>query len=144
MNFPIPKPPTRKLIPIMRDDLSRIEANTKLNSFVSHDEMAIEEKYKGSSEPSPVLVMATGQAPKIASKPKVVTYICTLPGGKKVEVRATSSEEAITVCAKRYKHIPVDLTKKPYERSEHLTTRPLLQNSDLVDLKKQLSRNGAK
>lgn len=86
-------------------------------------------------------VETTDEAPKIK---KLATYICTLPNGKEVEVRADDPMEVVTACMKRYRQKPTSFIKKPFVQTDRMSVRPLLKNDELINLKKQLSRNGAK
>lgn len=124
MNFPVPRPPVKPKS-IVSHDASK---NTKSHAFT----------------PSDKLLTMPGQQPKIRNRKRLTTYICTLPNDQVVEVRVEKPEEVVDACIARHKMSPVEFRKKPFERQERLTTRPLMENSKLADLKKQLYKNGEK
>lgn len=80
------------LVAIQHDgDLSRVEDNTKLNSIVSHEEMAINEKYKASytARTNAFLFVGTNKAVKItdAKSGLIRRLIDVHPSGNRVSPR---------------------------------------------------------
>jgi hypothetical protein len=80
------------LVAIQHDgDLSRIEDNSKLNSIVSHEEMAINEKYKPQymAKINAFLFMGTNKPVKItdAKSGIIRRLIDVIPTGEKIEVK---------------------------------------------------------
>lgn len=71
---------------------------------------------------------------------KLITFICTLKGGKKVEIRATEKLEVGKLCFDKHKEWPIDVEKKPFKMPEHLTQR-LGNHEGLKQLQKSLNKN---
>lgn len=71
---------------------------------------------------------------------KLITFICTLRGGKKVEIRATEKLEVGKLCFDKHEEWPIDVEKKPFKMPEHLTQR-LGNHEGLKKLQKSLNQN---
>ena len=75
-------------------------------------------------------------------KKKLHIYICTLENGREVEIRAESDLDTGKLCYDKHGEWPIKVTKKPFERTEHLMNRPFSQNEQLRELQRQFNRKG--
>lgn len=75
----------------------------------------------------------------MSSQKKLTPFICVLKNGRTVEVKAEKEMDLGEICHKRYKSYPVQITKKPFVRQEHLTDRPFANDSALRSLRKRMN-----
>lgn len=67
-------------------------------------------------------ITAKPTPPTKDAQPKKKIYICVLPSGKQVEIRAIDPEKARLTCKMEHNLYPVDVSRKPFDRN--LTHRP--------------------
>lgn len=92
------------------------------------------------NRPSPKPTKPGGLKETPQTKQRLFPYICTLPGGKTVEIKALSKLDAGPQCFAKYKEWPLVVEKKPFTRSEHLTHR-VGNHEGLRELQRELEKN---